>query len=148
MTRRYCQHGMTGTKIHEVWKEMKRRCKHGAKNSSSYIKNKITVCDEWQDSEPFILWALGNGYRDGLQLDRIKNTDNYSPTNCRFVTPKENSNNKANTIFLTYKNKTLPIQIWAEKLNVNGHTLYTRYKRGWSVKEILTKKIQRRGNEI
>jgi hypothetical protein len=54
----------------------------------------ITVCDEWIKPEPFLEWALANGYRDDLQIDRIDPDGNYEPTNCRWVTPKENANNR------------------------------------------------------
>ena len=53
----------------------------------------ITVCDEWLESiDNFIEWAESIGYEPnrGLQIDRIDNDGNYEPSNCRFVSIKEN----------------------------------------------------------
>jgi len=102
--RRYSKHKMTGTKIHEVWKEMKRRCAGKYYGTRVYKTKGIKVCDEWQEAKTFIDWALLNGYKEGLQLDRINNNGDYSPNNCRFVTPKENCRNRENTIFIEYLN--------------------------------------------
>ena len=51
----------------------------------------ITVCEDWKRAKNFIEWALNNGYKDGLQIDRINNDGNYEPSNCRFVTHGENN---------------------------------------------------------
>lgn len=54
----------------------------------------ITVCNEWRrNPDAFYLFAMARGWKKGLQLDREDNSKGYSPTNCRFVTPKENCRN-------------------------------------------------------
>ena len=40
---------------------------------------------------------------------------------------------------LTYKDKTQTIKQWAEELDINYQTLYSRTKYNWSIKKILTK---------
>jgi hypothetical protein len=40
---------------------------------------------------PFREWALRNGYKDGLSIDRIDSEKNYTPENCRWITVKENT---------------------------------------------------------
>lgn len=139
----YIKHGMTGTRIHEVWKEMKRRVK-GNYGNGCYKRKGIKVCDEWLQSGNFITWALSHGYKEGLQLDRIDNSGDYCPENCRFVTPKENARNRDNTIILTYKGETKPLIEWAEDLNIKHQSLYTRYHRGWSVEKMLETEIKKK----
>lgn len=55
----------------------------------------ITVCDEWKsDFMSFFKWAIASGHRDGLAIDRIDNSGNYNPQNCRWVTRSENAQNQ------------------------------------------------------
>lgn len=78
---------------------MVRRCRPSNKNKLVY-KNwagrGIKVCAEWQtDPWCFIRWAEGPGnWQPGLEIDRVDNNGNYTPDNCRFVTDKEQANNR------------------------------------------------------
>jgi hypothetical protein len=94
-------HGMSSSKIYQVWAGMIQRCtnpKH--KSWNRYGGRGISVDQSWLDANNFISWALENGYIDGLELDRIDNDNLYSQSNCRFVTHKENCQNRF------YKNDT------------------------------------------
>jgi len=87
------KHGQT--RLYGVWKNMRTRCNN--KNSPSYVwygARGIRICKEWDDYSVFAAWARSHGYQEGLQIDRKRNNENYSPSNCRFVTPLVNSNNK------------------------------------------------------
>jgi len=139
MKRGYSRHGMTNTKIHNVWKEMLRRCKDNNPRSKSYKDKGISVCSNWRNASCFISWALSNGYRTGLQLDRIDNTKGYSPENCRFVTAQQNANNRDNNIHLSFNGKTQTLGEWSRETGIKHHTLYTRFRRGWDTNRILTK---------
>lgn len=55
---------------HEIWHGMKRRCKY--LKSKYYQQKGISVCAEWQSYIPFRDWALKNGYKNDLQIDRIE----------------------------------------------------------------------------
>lgn len=82
-------------RLADVYYNMMRRC-HDPRNShyGDYGGRGIFVCAEWRrDRDAFFRWALANGYRTDLQLDRIDNARGYSPSNCRFVTRKENQRN-------------------------------------------------------
>lgn len=52
------------------------------------------MCPEWHDFDVFKKWAMSSGYNEGLQLDRIDGDGNYSPFNCRWVSPTVNARNK------------------------------------------------------
>jgi hypothetical protein len=89
-------HGMSYTKLYRAWEAMRRRCKNSKDISfKNYGARGIKVCDEWNNPEVFIKWALNNGYSPGLTIDRIDNDGNYCPDNCQWITKSENTR-KAN----------------------------------------------------
>ena len=95
------------TKLKRKLSSIKSRCYNT--NSSSY-KNYgargIKVCDEWlNDFMNFYNWAIDNGYKDGLTLDRIDVNGNYEPSNCRWITSSEQRYNTRRNRLIQYNNK-------------------------------------------
>lgn len=128
------KHGLYQTPLYIVWLKMKDRCNNPHDvGYANYGGRGITISEEWNnDFVKFYEWAINNGYAKGLFLDRIDNEKGYSPDNCRFVTRKENNNNKRNNILLTVNGKTQTIAQWAEETGIKYWTLYRRVKRGLS----------------
>lgn len=89
---RNASHGLSGERLYNVWANMKARC--GDHSNADYGGRGITVCAEWQTFEPFAEWASANGYQAALTIDRIDNDQGYSPSNCRWATPLDQSRNK------------------------------------------------------
>lgn len=83
-------------RIYKAWQSMRARCNNpNDKDYAHYGGRGITVCNEWMHSaEPFILWALDNGYADGLSIDRIDVNKGYEPNNCRWVSWKAQERNR------------------------------------------------------
>jgi|SRR3972149_5287855 len=92
------RHGYARTKLYIAWAAMIQRVLN-PKNTAykNYGGRGITVCNEWLEFIQFRDWALNNGYTEGLQINRINNNGNYEPSNCDFVTAKENSRNQRTT---------------------------------------------------
>lgn len=121
------RHHMTNTKIHGLWKGIKSRCFN--KNHIHYDKyggRGITICDKWLLFENFYDWAIKNGYKEGLSIDRIDNNGNYEPSNCRWTTQKEQNSNKRNNVFIDYKGKTYTLSELARNVGINRKTLKRR----------------------
>ncbi len=98
-------HGCANEPWFPTYEDMMRRCGHWKGASEHMLRNYrdrgITVCEEWQKSpRAFGDWLLAHGWRKGLQIDRIDNSQGYCPENCRVTTPKENLNNRRNTLRL------------------------------------------------
>lgn len=88
-------HGGSKTRLYRIWKSMRRRCNSPtATRYEDWGGRGIAVCEEWNNFEIFRGWALSHGYTDNLSIDRINNDGNYEPSNCRWATAKEQSNNR------------------------------------------------------
>lgn len=122
------KHGMTGKRIHRIWKGMYNRCFNSNTYDFKYYGGRgITVCDEWRGDDGFqnfYEWAMANGYRDELTIDRIDVNGNYSPNNCRWITQYEQTRNRRNTINITALGKTMCLKDWIDECGNHVHYLY------------------------
>lgn len=144
----FTKHGASKSKLYFVWSDMKSRCSDtNALPYQDYGGRGIKVCEEWVASfESFQRWALDNGYKQGLTLDRINVNDGYTPENCRWVTMKTQCNNKRNNRFISYKGETHTVSEWSEVTGISKAVLRYRLNAGWSVKDALSVQPIRGGN--
>lgn len=109
---------------------MKARCyQESSKYYNNYGGRGIKVCDEWLASfVNFYNWSINNGWKEGLQIDRVDNDGNYEPDNCQWITNKENNaigkkgiqnNNTSGFVGVSYYKKK-----WHTELTVNGVRVY------------------------
>ena len=125
------KHKMSHTRPYEIWQGMKGRCYniHDARYDR-YGGRGITVCDEWKDNfSEFHQWALNNGYRDDLTIDRIDNDKGYSPENCRWADSETQCRNRRTNIKITIGNSTRTLIEWCEIFNVDYRMVNARYHR-------------------
>ena len=85
-------HGEGKTKLYRMWRGMKTRClDKGSPFYHRYGGNGRKICKEWLNYLGFRDWALKNGYQEGLSIDRIDNNGDYEPSNCQWLTKRENT---------------------------------------------------------
>lgn len=131
-TKRLEKHGLTTNgepRTFIIWKGMKARCYNPNSISfKSYGKRGIKVCKEWLSFEKFHTWAMLNGYKDNLTLDRINPDDDYKPDNCRWISSDENKMRQRKSILLTIEDTTLSITRWGKKLGISRFVISKYYK--------------------
>ena len=133
-------HGESHTRLYSVWRTMLQRC-----DSPSHIQYRlyggrgITVCDEWRKFDHFKEWALSNGYdtnaaRGECTIDRINNDGNYEPTNCRWVTMREQCKNKREPIqTFEYEGVSHTLSEWGDIVGLEVKVIRERLRNGWSM---------------
>lgn len=139
--------------VSQIEKELRHRYHHiksrcynvNDKRYDRYGGRGIKMCDEWlNDFYLFMSWALENGYKKELAIDRIDNDGDYSPDNCHFVTVAENNQNRCSSKFFTYNGKTQNLMQWCLELNLDYNTILMRIRRGWDFEKAITTKTRKR----
>lgn len=118
-----------------AWTNMRSRAKDG----------KYSYSEEFDDFRDF-LHHVGAKPAPSYSLDRIDPSDpEYAPGKVRWATKREQSNNRGNTVSLTYSGQkypklagqTLPLTEWAEICGCSPATLRRRRGNGWSDNEVI-----------
>lgn len=135
-------HGLSKHPLMSVWCGIKARCLYPSQESyKNYGERGIKICDEWLIFKNFYDWAINNGWKKGLQIDRIDNDGNYEPSNCKFVSRKTNIDNRRVSIIITAFGETKNASDWSldSRCNVSYATLCSRIKNNWKPELALTK---------
>ncbi len=136
------KHGYSRSSEYHNYHTMINRCYNSsADNYEDYGGRGIKVCERWLESFTNFLYDMGHR-PDGMTIDRLNSNGNYEPYNCKWSTPKEQSNNKTNNRFITFDGVTLTIAQWSERLGYNYNVIYYRLENGWSVEKTLTTPVK------
>lgn len=140
------KHGLAGTRAFRAWGGMMARC-YNPKHLTypNYGFRGITVCRRWHDPVAF---AADMGQpAPGLQLDRVDNDGNYEPGNCRWVTPRQNSNNRRRTRFVTWNGERVALADWCRSHGKDFGLVALRLQRGWPEHAALTRPARAKRKE-
>ena len=142
------KHGMRYAPEYSVWQSMIERCRYPSQVSyKRYGAMGIAVCDRWLDFTSFYS-DMGERPSSDHQLDRIDNRKGYEPGNCRWVTRKENMNNKTNHRVIEWRGEALNLSQWAERTGLAREAIAGRLNAGWEVERALTQPSRKRSNAL
>jgi hypothetical protein len=123
-------HGMYNTKIHNVWRGIRNRCDGNSSdecNKKYYLKG-VRYCESWYYFKNFYN-DMYPTYKKGYQIDRIDNSKGYSKDNCRWVTPKQNNNNKSSNVRFDFDGMNKTLSEWYDYFGVPYSLFRQRYYR-------------------
>ena len=121
------------------WQNMMDRCYDpDCSTFRNYGGRGIKVCEDWHDPYTYVS-QLPTGYFPKAHLDRTDNDGDYEPSNVRWVTARENHQNRRSSKPITYEGKTQTLSAWARELGVGRAMLDCRLNdHGWTVQEAFT----------
>jgi hypothetical protein len=132
------KHGLCHKTLYNSWHSMLYRCEN--ENDPRYYDyggRGIQVCREWHDIKLFYEWAIQNGYKEGLSIDRIDVNGNYEPSNCRWADRITQQNNMRKNRLLVVNGETKTVANWARAYGIDYGVLMSRLQRGWNEEKAL-----------
>lgn len=138
--------GRSKSRLYRIWIYMRRRCTRPSISCyEGYGGRGVYICEEWyNDFSVFQAWALANGYKDNLSIDRIDVNGGYTPENCRWADAKTQASNRRSNRKITFQGETLTLTQWAERFGMSRQGLSDRLSRGWPVERALTEPRHRK----
>lgn len=132
---------------YKVWLAMHRRCENPKCDMYRHYGGRgIEVCDRWSGEEGFVNFYSDMGKRpvgdDGrvFQIDRIDNDGGYSPSNCRWVHPKDNARNRSDSIKIELYGDEYVLQDICRMFGFKRTTISEAIRRGRETKESAVEK--------
>jgi hypothetical protein len=139
------KHNMSDTRFYKIWESMKRRCDNCKDNKfNRYGGRGIIYQNSWKEFKSFkidmyadyLIHVFKFGEKN-TTLDR-KNVDgNYTKSNCKWSTAKEQQNNRSNNTTITIGNEILTISEAANKFKILQSTLSYRIRKGWDINKAI-----------
>lgn len=128
-------------RIYKIYDGIRQRCYNKKIPNYSHYGNKgIVMCNEWLDKKNgffnFYNWAINNGYKENLTIDRIDVKGNYEPSNCRWITLQEQQLNRTNTVYIIINNKKEPLMKICKEKNISYSCAYNRLRKDKSINDL------------
>ncbi len=141
LSERQTKHGMTITNMPEYrsWSHMIRRCTNPKDaRYADYGGRGIKVCDRWLNDVHAFFADMGPRPSPKHSIDRIDNSGNYEPGNCRWATPPEQIRNTRRNKLYTHDGVSLGLTDWAAKTGIQLYKLrYYVERRKMSISDAL-----------
>ncbi len=126
------------TAEYRAWRGMKTRCTNKNEPSYRYYGGRgISVSEQWLNDFQAFLADMGPRPSSQHSIERIDNSGNYEPSNCRWASRSEQAANKRNNRLITHDGLTLPISEWARQHGLKAGTLRRRIVNRWPMSKAL-----------
>ena len=134
------------TNFYRRWQHMIQRCHNpNDRDYPRYGARGIQVCERWRNADAthtgfeHFLEDMGMPPDKSYSIDRIDVDGDYTPTNCRWATPKEQANNRRTTRIITVGGVTKPLSAWCLEYGIGSKTVLYRMKhRGMTPEQAIT----------
>lgn len=135
--------GRSNHRLYGTYHDAYRRCYDSRrKDYKHYGGRGIVMCDRWIDYEEGFnnfIEDMEGSWEEGLELERQDCDGNYEPSNCCWVSRKQQTNNRRTNHRLNYQGIILNISEWADLMNIKNSTLSDRVcKLRWSDEDALS----------
>lgn len=133
------------TTEYRIWEKMKRRCEVSSDPAFRYYGGRgIRVCERWASFDAFL---EDMGRRPSLKhsIDRIDNDGDYTPSNCRWATRRDQCRNQRSNVRVEYRGKSYVLSELVDLLGKDYMLVYLRIRRGWDVDRAINEPVHWRG---
>lgn len=120
----------TQSRIYMIWQTMIKRCHSPTdKGYAGYGARGISVCESWRNSFDCFLADMGEPL-PGLSIERDDVNGNYEPSNCRWATSVEQSNNARSNLMLDTPDGVMTVSEFSRRHGFHYGTTRSRIRRG------------------
>ena len=120
---------------YQTWININHRCIDS--ENSLYGGRGIKVCDRWVESFENFLSDMGTRPSPNHSIERIENSGDYEPGNCKWATPVEQAANRRTNINIEYKGEVLIVAEWARRFGMSKSGIKFHLKKGRTIGEII-----------
>ena len=137
-------HSVRRTPEYRTWSNVKTRCTNPNHIGYHHYGGRgISVCPRWMASFADFLADMGKRPGPKYQIDRVDVNGDYSPENCRWVTARENANNRRSNVRYAFNGESLTaLEWWARQTGVSQKAVRARLTAGWEVSRALSQPLR------
>lgn len=139
-------HPKARTSEYRTWEGLQQRCCNPSYHSfANYGGRGITVCDRWRNGEggigPFECFIADMGMKPSAlhSIDRVDVDGHYSPENCRWATPKQQSRNRRDCHYVECAGRRMALIEACEVSGVKYTLVQQRIARGETFSEAISR---------
>jgi hypothetical protein len=130
-------------RLYRVWDGMKERCSNpNHVGFKDYGGRGIKVCEQWLNFSNFLSDMMPS-YKSGLQIERMDNNGDYTPSNCTWATRKQECRNRRSNHMISFNGKIQCISAWAEELNICQYKISRIIRSGRDIIPLFQEKLFR-----